>query len=218
VEATELDQQFARTPYAVSFETGSRGFTLVTLHVLYGEAPADRVDEPKEIATSLAEWPKREKEWSENLLALGDFNVDRRGEGLRPLVRTRAGGGALPVGDGSGQLEAWCEIRDLPLYAYRPVGLTIRDARPEDAQALARLIEQLGYPTSPDAVVRRVDLLASSAADRLVVAELEGRVVGLASVHISLSVEYDEPSAKLSAIVVDSDYRRRGSARHWSRR
>jgi hypothetical protein len=37
VEATELDQQFARTPYAVSFETGSRGFTLVTLHVLYGE-------------------------------------------------------------------------------------------------------------------------------------------------------------------------------------
>jgi hypothetical protein len=203
VEATELDQQFARTPYAVSFETGSRGFTLVTLHVLYGEAPADRVDEPKEIATSLAEWPKREKEWSENLLALGDFNVDRRGEGLRPLVRTRAGGGALPVGDGSGQLEAWCEIRDLPLYAYRPVGLTIRDARPEDAQALARLIEQLGYPTSPD---------------RLVVAELEGRVVGLASVHISLSVEYDEPSAKLSAIVVDSDYRRRGSARHWSRR
>jgi hypothetical protein len=106
VEATELDQQFARTPYAVSFETGSRGFTLVTLHVLYGEAPADRVDEPKEIATSLAEWPKREKEWSENLLALGDFNVDRRGEGLRPLVRTRAGGGALPVGDGSGQLGA----------------------------------------------------------------------------------------------------------------
>jgi N-acetylglutamate synthase-like GNAT family acetyltransferase len=90
------------------------------------------------------------------------------------------------------------------------VGLTIRDARPEDAQALARLIEQLGYPTSPDAVVRRVDLLASSEADRLVVAELEGRVVGLASVHISLSVEYDEPSAKLSAIVVDSDYRRRG--------
>jgi len=90
------------------------------------------------------------------------------------------------------------------------VGPTIRDVRGEDAQALARLVEQLGYPTSPDAVVRRLDLLASSEADRLVVAELEERVVGLASVHISLSVEYDEPAAKLSAIVVDSDYRRRG--------
>jgi N-acetylglutamate synthase-like GNAT family acetyltransferase len=90
------------------------------------------------------------------------------------------------------------------------VALTIRDARPEDAQALARLIEQLGYPTSSDAVVRRVNLLASSEADRLVVAELDGRVVGLASVHISFSVEYDAPSAKLSAIVVDSDCRRHG--------
>ena len=82
VEATELDQQFARTPYAVSFEAGERGFTLVTLHVLYGDAPADRVDELKEIATWLAEWPKREKEWSENLLTLGDFNIDRRGDPL----------------------------------------------------------------------------------------------------------------------------------------
>jgi endonuclease/exonuclease/phosphatase family metal-dependent hydrolase len=82
VEGAELDQQFARTPYAVSFESGSRAFTLVTLHVLYGDSPADRVDELKEIATWLAEWPKREKEWSENLLTLGDFNVDRRGDPL----------------------------------------------------------------------------------------------------------------------------------------
>jgi endonuclease/exonuclease/phosphatase family metal-dependent hydrolase len=82
VEATGLDKQFARTPYAVSFEAGSRAFTLVTLHVIYGDAPADRVDELKEIATWLAEWPKREKEWSENLLTLGDFNIDRRGDPL----------------------------------------------------------------------------------------------------------------------------------------
>jgi endonuclease/exonuclease/phosphatase family metal-dependent hydrolase len=77
VEATGLDKQFARTPYAVSFEASSRAFTLVTLHVIYGNAPADRVDELKEIATWLADWPKREKEWSENLLTLGDFNIDR---------------------------------------------------------------------------------------------------------------------------------------------
>ena len=82
VEATVLVTQFARTPYAVSFETGARGFTLVTLHVLYGESAPDRIDELKEIATWLADWPKREKEWSANLLTLGDFNVDRRGDPL----------------------------------------------------------------------------------------------------------------------------------------
>lgn len=90
------------------------------------------------------------------------------------------------------------------------MGLTIRDARPPDAEALTRLVGQLGYPTSAEAVGRRVERLASSEADRLVVAEVEGKVVGLASVHISLSVEYDEPAAKLSAIVVDEEHRRRG--------
>jgi ribosomal protein S18 acetylase RimI-like enzyme len=90
------------------------------------------------------------------------------------------------------------------------VDLTIRDARPEDAQALATLVRQLGYPTSAKAVARRVARLQKSEADRLVVAELGGEVVGLASLHTSLSVEYDEPAAKLSAIVVDERHRRRG--------
>jgi N-acetylglutamate synthase-like GNAT family acetyltransferase len=86
----------------------------------------------------------------------------------------------------------------------------IRDARPADAQALARLIGQLGYPSSAKAVAGRIERLRSSNADRLVVAELDGELVGLASLHTSLSVEYDEPAAKLSAIVVDERYRRRG--------
>jgi N-acetylglutamate synthase-like GNAT family acetyltransferase len=90
------------------------------------------------------------------------------------------------------------------------VDLTIRDARPEDAQALATLVGQLGYPTSAEAVARRVTRLLKSEADRVVVAELGEEVVGLASLHTSLSVEYDEPAAKLSAIVVDERHRRRG--------
>ena len=32
----------------------------------------------------------------------------------------------------------------------------------------------------------------------------------MASVHVSLAVEYDEPAAKLSSIVVDERFRRRG--------
>ena len=81
-EASDLEQQFARTPYAVSFTTGTRDLTLVTLHVLWGDVPADRIGELSEIAEWLADWPSREKEWSENLLTLGDFNVDRRGDPL----------------------------------------------------------------------------------------------------------------------------------------
>jgi ribosomal protein S18 acetylase RimI-like enzyme len=90
------------------------------------------------------------------------------------------------------------------------VKLAIRDARPEDAEALARLLGQLGYPAEVDDVARRVERMAKSDGDRLVVAELDSQVVGLAGVHVSLSVEYDDPAAKLSAIVVDERHRRRG--------
>lgn len=88
--------------------------------------------------------------------------------------------------------------------------MTIRDARADDAEALAGLLDQLGYPTSTDAVTRRLTRLAESDADRVFVAEEDGAIVGFASVHVSLAVEYDEPAAKLSAIAVDENYRRRG--------
>jgi N-acetylglutamate synthase-like GNAT family acetyltransferase len=90
------------------------------------------------------------------------------------------------------------------------VGLKIRDARADDGRSLAQLLAQLGYPSSVEALIQRADRLAKSASDRLVVAELDGQVVGLASVHVSLALEYDEPAAKLSAIVVDESCRRRG--------
>jgi len=86
----------------------------------------------------------------------------------------------------------------------------IRDARAEDAGAIARLLDQLGYPSSTEAAARRVRELTSSEADRLLVAEVDGEVVGFAGVHVSLAVEYDQPAAKLSAIAVDEAHRRRG--------
>jgi hypothetical protein len=53
--------------------------------------------------------------------------------------------------------------------------VTIRDAHAEDAEA--------------EAVARRVARLNGSDADRVVVAESDGEVVGLANLHESLSVE-----------------------------
>ena len=86
----------------------------------------------------------------------------------------------------------------------------MREARLDDAEALAPLLGQLGYPTSPEAVASRIRRIDSSDADSLLVAELDGKIVGLAGIHVSLAIEYDEPVAKLSAIVVDERYRRRG--------
>jgi endonuclease/exonuclease/phosphatase family metal-dependent hydrolase len=77
-----LRRQFARTPYAVSFRAGSATFILVTLHVDYGGHPADRIPELTGIARWMADWARRSNRWHHNLLALGDFNIDRKGDAL----------------------------------------------------------------------------------------------------------------------------------------
>ncbi|HEX2699813.1 MAG TPA: endonuclease/exonuclease/phosphatase family protein [Acidimicrobiales bacterium] len=73
-----LIRQFARTPYAVSFVSAGRTFILVTLHVLWGQVPGDRVPELRGIARWVADWADELESWGQNLIALGDFNIDRK--------------------------------------------------------------------------------------------------------------------------------------------
>lgn len=94
VPASDLDRQFARTPYAVSFFSQGQTFTLVTLHVLYGEDPGDRVPELRAIAQWLAGWAEREFGWDHNLIALGDFNIDRADD---PLFEAFTSTGLVPA-------------------------------------------------------------------------------------------------------------------------
>lgn len=75
-----LREQFARTPYAVSFRAGKQTFILVTLHVLYGDSADARTPELRAIAGWLDEWARDVSAWGHNLIALGDFNIDRRGD------------------------------------------------------------------------------------------------------------------------------------------
>jgi N-acetylglutamate synthase-like GNAT family acetyltransferase len=92
------------------------------------------------------------------------------------------------------------------------VPTTIRDARPDDADAIARLLDQLGYPTDPTAVESRLERLRI-VGDRLVVAEVDGEVVGLAQLHVSPTMALERPAAKIDGLVVDESYRGRGVGR-----
>ena len=80
IEEYALERQFARTPYAVSFRAGDKTFILVTLHVLYGDSAADRTPELRAIAEWLDRWARNVNSWDQNLIALGDFNIDRVGD------------------------------------------------------------------------------------------------------------------------------------------
>jgi GNAT superfamily N-acetyltransferase len=89
---------------------------------------------------------------------------------------------------------------------------TIRDARLTDAEAIGDLLGQLGYPAERGAVESRLERLRI-VGDRVVVAEVDGRVAGLAQLHVSPAIEYEQPAAKLSALVVDESHRGRGIGR-----
>lgn len=77
-----LTEQFARTPYAASFQRENATFILVTLHVLFGDVAADRIPELQEIADWMSDWARRTNRFHHNLLTLGDFNIDRAGSPL----------------------------------------------------------------------------------------------------------------------------------------
>jgi hypothetical protein len=53
---------------------------MVTLHIKYGKASADRIAELRGIAQWMADWASDVNAFHQNLICLGDFNIDERGD------------------------------------------------------------------------------------------------------------------------------------------
>lgn len=102
--------------------------------------------------------------------------------------------------------------------------VTIREARAEDAQALARLNrEEMGYDYPTDKTKEKLSLLLESGKDKILVAELDGAVVGY--VHLNdYDVLYMDHMKNIMGIAVSSSCRRMGiggkllsAAEDWAR-
>lgn len=89
-------------------------------------------------------------------------------------------------------------------------GAPIRLATPSDAPAVATLLGQLGYPASADDAAARISRLRSFEADHVLVAELQGKVVGLATAHVLSTIHAPAPVAWITSLVVDTSARRSG--------
>lgn len=75
-------QQFDRTPYIVGFRAAGEQFSLLTAHIRYGSQPEDRIGEIRSLSRFIAtEIRDRATAGGEetNLIVLGDFNIDDRG-------------------------------------------------------------------------------------------------------------------------------------------
>jgi len=88
--------------------------------------------------------------------------------------------------------------------------ITIRRATPDDLESILRLAEQLGYPTSPEAMTTRLTSILATPEKVIFVADPgTGKAAGYiqAGQHVSLEVD---PLVEIDGLVVSHDHRRQG--------
>lgn len=87
--------------------------------------------------------------------------------------------------------------------------IELRPALPADADAIAALFTDEGYPAGPSDIVER---LARFDSDYSVVrvASIAGEVVGFVAVHVLPRFEHSDRIARVLALVVDPGVRERG--------
>jgi N-acetylglutamate synthase-like GNAT family acetyltransferase len=90
--------------------------------------------------------------------------------------------------------------------------VTLRDAIPADAPAIAALLDELGYPSPEPAVAARLARFAADPRARVIVAEADGEVAGVIATHVVPRIEDDAPTCRIIAIVVAGRHRRAGVA------
>src|SRR4051794_3536557 len=91
--------------------------------------------------------------------------------------------------------------------------MRLRAARPDDAEQIAPLLGQLGFPAGAEDVRRRLERLGEDLAAEVLVAHDGDRILGVASTATRHNLQRDAPTSRLTALVVDEPARRRGVGR-----
>lgn len=90
--------------------------------------------------------------------------------------------------------------------------ITVRRATPDDATALARMLDLFdAMGATPEQVAAR--MLACQNVLTTFLGEVDGQPVGFACLRLIPHLQGDEPYAELTDIYVDAPFRRRGVAR-----
>ena len=89
----------------------------------------------------------------------------------------------------------------------------LRAGSRDDAATVAKLITELGYPTSAEQMHERLAMFVHDANYHAVVAVVDARVVGFIGLRVDRGYEYDGVQGRIVALVVDESQRGRGIGR-----
>jgi GNAT superfamily N-acetyltransferase len=90
------------------------------------------------------------------------------------------------------------------------MSVQLRPIRRQDAPRLAVLLGELGYPTTDAAVHERLDYWLDDPSSRLIGADDDGDLIGVAALHVLPAFEVTGKLGRLLALVVDERYRGKG--------
>ena len=89
------------------------------------------------------------------------------------------------------------------------VACEIREARPQDYARIAELAGQLGYPSSPEEIAKRLDDRRGLQEHAVFVAQRGDEIAGWLGAYVCRTVEADA-RAEISGLVVDPGFRSQG--------
>jgi len=90
--------------------------------------------------------------------------------------------------------------------------ITLRPASADDAERIAGLFTDEGYPSGPSDIVERLERFASEHS-RVIVADNGGEVLGFVAIHALPRFEHSDRVLRVMALVVDAGVRERGVGR-----
>ena len=90
------------------------------------------------------------------------------------------------------------------------VDVSVREATAGDAEGLARLCTQLGYPADMAAMPARLGRLCEDSNARAFVAVQGSDLVGLVTIHLRDTLNHPTPIAQITLLVVDEARRSKG--------
>jgi GNAT superfamily N-acetyltransferase len=89
----------------------------------------------------------------------------------------------------------------------------VRTALVQDAPELARLLSQLDFPTNTEAILARWQGWSTAGNSALVAEGKDGRLAGVAVLHVMHVLHRPRPVGRISALVVDESERGQGLGR-----
>ncbi|MCI0582060.1 MAG: GNAT family N-acetyltransferase [Chloroflexi bacterium] len=88
-------------------------------------------------------------------------------------------------------------------------GTVLRPAQDADAERIAAIFTDEGYPAGPSAIVSRLARFAGPDSE-VIVADRGGEVIGFIAFHALPRFEHDDVVVRILALVVDAGARERG--------